>query len=86
MLYNRETRAAHPAVAWLRAQGFITGDNEPYSGRLLNATLNRHAEAQGIPSAAIEVRNDQLRDAAGVARWSAALAGLTNSLRNSLAQ
>ena len=86
VLYNRDTRAARPAVAWLRGQGFVTGDNEPYSGRLLNATLNRHAEAQGIPSAAIEVRNDQLRDAAGVARWSAALAGLTNSLRNSLAQ
>ncbi|RYE01419.1 MAG: N-formylglutamate amidohydrolase [Sphingomonadales bacterium] len=86
VLYNRDTRAAHPAVAYFRAQGLVTGDNEPYSGRLLNATLNRHAEGQGIPSIAIEIRNDLIRDAAGVAEWTRTLAGLTNSLRNSLAR
>ncbi|WP_404338739.1 N-formylglutamate amidohydrolase [Sphingomonas sp. MMS12-HWE2-04] len=85
VLYNRDARAAHPAIDWLRGQGLVTGDNEPYSGRLLNATLNRHAEGNGIPSVAIEVRNDRITDAAGVARWSAILAGMTKSLRNSLA-
>ena len=86
VLYNRDSRAAHPAIEWLRAQGVVTGDNEPYSGRLLNATLNRHAEGHGIPSFAIEIRNDMIRDADGVARWTRTLADLTNSLRNSLAQ
>lgn len=86
VLYNRDARAARPAIHFFREQGFVTGDNEPYSGRLLNATLNRHAEANGIPSVAIEVRNDLIRDAAGVERWSQTLAGLANSLRNSLAQ
>ncbi|MBX3564768.1 MAG: N-formylglutamate amidohydrolase [Sphingomonas sp.] len=86
VLYNRDTRAAHPAVQFFRDAGFVTGDNEPYSGRLLNATLNRHAEGQGIPSIAIEVRNDLIRDAAGVAAWTRTLADLTNSLRNSLAR
>jgi predicted N-formylglutamate amidohydrolase len=85
VLYNRDARAAHPAIAWLRAQGLETGDNEPYSGRLLNATLNRHAEAQGIASLAIEVRNDLIRDATGVSRWTEILTGLAKSLRNSLA-
>jgi predicted N-formylglutamate amidohydrolase len=86
ILYNRDARAARPAIDFLRAQGFETGDNEPYSGRLLNATLNRHAEAQGVPSIAIEIRNDLIADPAGVARWSKILTELTNSLRNSLAQ
>jgi len=86
VLYNRDVRAARPTIDWLRAQGFGTGDNEPYSGRLLNATLNRHAEGNGIPSVAIEIRNDLIRDAAGVEQWSQTLAGLANSLRNSLAQ
>jgi predicted N-formylglutamate amidohydrolase len=86
VLYNRDTRAALPTIDFFRAQGLTTGDNEPYSGRLLNATLNRHAEGQGIPSVAIEIRNDLIRDPAGVARWSQILADLTNSLRNSLAQ
>lgn len=81
VLYNRDARAARPTIDWLRAQGFETGDNEPYSGRLLNATLNRHAEANGIPSVAIEIRNDLIRDAAGVERWVDALAGLADHLR-----
>jgi len=85
VLYNRDTRAARPTIDFFRAQGLPTGDNEPYSGRLLNATLNRHAEGQGIPSVAIEIRNDLIRDEAGAERWSQILAGLTNSLRNHLA-
>ncbi|ATY31228.1 N-formylglutamate amidohydrolase [Sphingomonas psychrotolerans] len=86
VLYNRDARAARPAIDFLRACGLVTGDNEPYSGRLLNATLNRHAEANGIPSIAIEVRNDLIHDAAGVERWSHTLSELANSLRNSLAR
>jgi predicted N-formylglutamate amidohydrolase len=85
VLYNRDARAARPAIEFLRGQDLITGDNEPYSGRLLNATLNRHAEGNGIPSIAIEVRNDLIRDAAGVARWTDVLADLAEFLRNSLA-
>lgn len=85
ILYNRDIRAARPAVEWLRAQGCVTGDNEPYSGRLLNATLNRHAEAQGIPSIAIEIRNDLIRNTAGVQRWAERLQQLTLFLRNTLA-
>jgi predicted N-formylglutamate amidohydrolase len=80
ILYNRDTRAAHPSVAFLRERGFVTGDNEPYSGRLLNATLNRHAEGQGIPSVAVEIRNDLIRDAAGAEEWAGTLADLARHL------
>ena len=85
ILYNRDRRAADLAIALFRQAGIPTGDNEPYSGRLLNATLNRHGEANGIPSIAIEIRNDLIRDEAGVARWSDILAPILESLRNSLA-
>ncbi|MEZ0243917.1 MAG: N-formylglutamate amidohydrolase [Sphingomonas sp.] len=85
ILYNEDESAALPAIDWLRAQGLPTGDNEPYSGKLLNATLNRHAEAQGIPSIAVEIRNDLIRDDAGVQRWTDILARLTAHLRNHLA-
>ncbi len=85
ILYNEDERAARPAIAWLRGQGLITGDNEPYSGKLLNATLNRHAEANKIPSIAIEIRNDLIRDDDGVQRWADILAQLAASLRNHLA-
>jgi predicted N-formylglutamate amidohydrolase len=85
VLYNRDTRAALPAVEFFRDRGFVTGDNEPYSGRLLNATLNRHAEGQGIPSVAIEIRNDLIRDAAGAEEWAGVLAALAERLQAVLA-
>lgn len=85
VLYNRDTRAALPAVEFFRARGFVTGDNEPYSGRLLNATLNRHGEGQGIPSLAIEIRNDLIRETEGAELWAGVLAELVEHLRAGLA-
>ncbi|BBC72960.1 N-formylglutamate amidohydrolase [Altererythrobacter sp. B11] len=76
ILYNQDDRAARLAIAGLAARGFTVGDNEPYSGRLLNATMNRHAEACGRPYLAIEIRNDLIGDATGQARWAAILAEL----------
>ena len=86
ILYNRDRRAADLAVAMLRDAGIETGDNEPYSGRVLNATLNRHGEANGIPSLAIEIRNDLIRNAAGVTRWTDILAPILTKISNSLAR
>lgn len=74
ILYNRDDRAAIPGIAALRAAGVVTGDNEPYSGKVLNATMNLHAESNGIPYLGIEVRQDLIGDDAGVARWADQLA------------
>ncbi len=80
ILSNRDRRAAQIAIDMLRAAGHMTGDNEPYSGRLLNATLNRHGEANGIASLAIEVRNDLIDTPAGVATWCDALAPILTAI------
>jgi len=85
ILYNRDDRAARIAIDLLRAEGLKTGDNQPYSGKLLNATLNRHGEGRGIPYLAIEVRNDLIADAAGVTRWSDILARVIAETRNRVA-
>jgi predicted N-formylglutamate amidohydrolase len=85
ILYNGDDRAARIAIAELGAMGFETGDNEPYSGKHLNATMNLHAEAGGIPYLAIEVRNDLLRDGTGVERWADVLAGVVMHCRDELA-
>ena len=74
ILYNEDDRAARAGLAWLAGQGFLVGDNQPYSGRVLNYTMNRHAEAGGIAYLGLEVRNDGLRDAVGIDRWAKLLA------------
>ena len=68
VLYNQDDRAPRIAIPLLERGDVITGDNLPYSGRVLNATMNRHAEANGIPYLGLEVRQDLIADDAGVAR------------------
>ena len=78
LLYNEDDRAARHAIRLFEAEGLTVGDNEPYSGRQLNATMNRHAEAHGRPYCAIEIRNDLVADEAGQARWAALVADVAN--------
>ncbi|MCM8731350.1 N-formylglutamate amidohydrolase [Hephaestia sp. GCM10023244] len=85
ILYNADDRAARVAIDLLRARRLEIGDNEPYSGKLLNATLNRHGEARGLPYLAIEVRNDLISDAAGVWRWTQILSEIIAETRNRVA-
>ena len=86
ILYNRDARAARMGIDLFKAAGIVTGDNEPYSGRILNATMNRHAEGNGIPYLGIEIRNDLISDPAGVVQWAQLLASIANDVRNRLAQ
>lgn len=74
VLYNEDQRAARLAIPLLAAEGLVVGDQQPYSGKLLNATMNRHAEANGIPYVGIEMRQDLVGDAAGHARFAGLLA------------
>lgn len=69
VLYNEDDRAARIAIPMLAAAGLNVGDQLPYSGRLLNATMNRHAEGQGIPYLGVEMRQDLVSDAAGQKRF-----------------
>lgn len=85
ILYNRDTRAARAIIALLAAQGLLVGDNQPYSGRLLNATLNRHGEGQGIASVSIELRNDEIDTEAGAAVWADRLAPVLRQVLRAVA-
>jgi len=74
ILYNSDDRAARQAIPALEAAGVIVGDQQPYSGKLLNATMNHHGERNGIAYLGIEMRQDLISDAAGVSRWCDVLA------------
>jgi predicted N-formylglutamate amidohydrolase len=80
VLYNHDDRAARLAIPWLEGEGLIVGDQQPYSGQLLNHTMNHHAEAEGRPYLGIEVRQDQIGDSAGQAAWAERLTRLCNEV------
>lgn len=80
VLYNQDNRAAIAGIAALRSAGIMTGDNEPYSGKVLNATMNAHAEANGIPYLGLEVRQDLIDDDAGVIAWAERLAPIISAV------
>lgn len=76
VLYNRDETTARVAIPWLERQGLTVGDQQPYSGKLLNASMNRHAEGSGIPYLSIEIRQDLIGDAAGQAEWAQRMTNL----------
>ena len=80
VLYNADDRAAQLAIPMLAGEGLCVGDQQPYSGRLLNATMNRHAEAEGRPYLGVEIRQDEIGDAAGQAEWAERLVRVANQV------
>lgn len=78
VLYNEDDRASRLAIPLLEAEGLTVGDQLPYSGKLLNATMNRHAEANARAYFGIEIRQDQISEAAGQALWAERLARIAN--------
>ncbi|WIW89225.1 N-formylglutamate amidohydrolase [Sphingobium sp. V4] len=85
ILYNQDDRAARIAIPLLEAAGLKVGDQLPYSGQLLNATMNRHAEANGIPYLGIEMRQDLVSDAAGQRRFAEIIGPIALDCRSRLA-
>lgn len=85
ILYNQDERAARIALPALEQAGIAAGDNLPYSGKVLNATMNRHGEGNRIAYLGIEVRQDLIADAEGVILWTKRLAPIVRAVRDGLA-
>lgn len=77
ILWNEDYRAAELGLAALESEPGLPGPvgaNEPYSGKVLNYTMNRHAEANHLPYLGFEIRQELISDAAGQDRYAAILA------------
>ena len=79
VLYNEDDRAARIAISLLEAEGLVVGDQQPYSGKLLNATMNRHAETEGRPYIGIEIRQDEIATERGQMVWAERLSRICNA-------
>lgn len=59
-----------------RDASLVVGDNEPYSAKdNVDYTIRRHGLRRGLPHVMIEIRNDQVADAAGQRAWAERLTG-----------
>ncbi len=85
VLYNEDDRLVAAAIAALTEEGLDVGDQQPYSGKALNATMNRHAEANAIPYVGIEMRQDLVGDAAGQAAFAEKLARMCKKVTLNIA-
>jgi predicted N-formylglutamate amidohydrolase len=67
VLWDKDTRLSDIFIEEFRAAGYLTGDNEPYSGKApQDFTIDHHAEEIGLPHVGIEVRQDLIDDISGV--------------------
>lgn len=71
ILHDDDTRLATPILeAFKRYSGLVVGDNEPYTGYSdLTYTLPHHATGRGLPSVALEIRQDLIDTPASVEQW-----------------
>lgn len=84
---DRYTRALQAILA-TEEPSLQIGWNEPYSALTgVTFTLEHHGDARGIESTMLEIRNDEIRDRAGVERWIDRLArALTRAAATSRAE
>lgn len=81
VLWNQDGRLAQPLITALRGEGGLSvGDNQPYSGRDLAYTLNRHAGERGLRHAGIEIRQDLIDDQEKADDWGKRLARILSGL------
>ena len=72
-MYNEYETASNFAIERLEGEGIVVGDQLPYSGKLLNATMNQHAEASEIPYIGVEIRQDLVETSEAQERFAAIL-------------
>ncbi|QHQ37508.1 N-formylglutamate amidohydrolase [Algicella marina] len=77
ILWDSDTRLVTPLLEALRDEpDIVTGDNEPYTGRLEGDCMHRHGTMRGLPHVLIEIRNDLISGETGQQEWAARLTRL----------
>jgi predicted N-formylglutamate amidohydrolase len=78
ILFDEDRRLADLLIGGLEADPALTvGVNQPYSpADGVYYTLRRHSQSHGLPSAMIEIRNDEISGEAGQRSWAKRLADI----------
>ncbi|WP_366656824.1 N-formylglutamate amidohydrolase [Fodinicurvata sp. EGI_FJ10296] len=74
VLWGDDARLPVPFMEKMRAEGLCVGDNEPYSGRNLHGyTMETHVLPFGYANILLELRQDEVADAASQDLWATRL-------------
>ncbi|SIN96027.1 Predicted N-formylglutamate amidohydrolase [Parasphingorhabdus marina DSM 22363] len=85
VLYNYYDTASKLAFRYLEEEKLIVGDQFPYSGKDLNATMNRQAEAIDQPYLGVEIRQDLIGNEMGQRHFAELLLRTCDKVRTGLA-
>jgi predicted N-formylglutamate amidohydrolase len=85
ILYNEDDRLARIAIPAFAALGLNVGDQLPYSGKLLNHSMNVHAEMRSIMCLSIEMRQDMVGNHYGCVMMMGMIAKIIAECRHHLA-
>jgi predicted N-formylglutamate amidohydrolase len=81
VLWDKDASLSDIFIEEFRNSGFLTGDNEPYSGRApQDFTIDHHAESKELPHVGIEVRQDLIDDIAGVQEIAPVMHGIIEAI------
>ncbi len=69
ILWKDDEKSAWTMINALRHQGLSVGDNEPYSAKAYNYTVDRHVGARGLRHLTLEIRQDLIADETHVRQW-----------------
>jgi predicted N-formylglutamate amidohydrolase len=85
-LYHRDTRLPPLLLQHLRTEpGLVVGDNEPYAvSDETDYTIPVHGEKRGLMNTGIEIRQDQIAEAAGQKLWAERLARILRQIEATL--
>ncbi len=83
--YQRDRRLAGLLIDGLQEPGILVGDNLPYAVEdESDYAIPVHGEQRGLPHVLVEIRQDTLADAAGIARWGNRLTDLLTRLQSAI--
>ncbi|WP_425358816.1 N-formylglutamate amidohydrolase [Aquibium carbonis] len=83
IIHDGDERLSAPMIDALAAiEGVVVGDNQPYApADRVYYSLERHARSRELPCAMIEIRNDEIGDAAGQELWAGRLAAILSGIQ-----
>ncbi|WND01849.1 N-formylglutamate amidohydrolase [Temperatibacter marinus] len=80
-LWNKDPRLAQAMIGMLERETTLTiGDNEPYSGKDLYYTMQRHGADNGLAQTTIEIRQDLAKNEKQCTEWAALLCDVLEEL------